>query len=53
MTIWQNKMLYNTGMEELPPMEILIRRIEAGEDRDKLVAEVGEWMVTEAESFLV
>ena len=39
-------------MEDLPPMEILIRRIEAGEDRDKLVAEMGEWMVAEAEEWI-
>ena len=39
-------------MEELPPMEILIRRIEAGEDRDTLVAEMGEWMVAEAEEWI-
>jgi hypothetical protein len=37
---------------ELPEMEQLIRRLEAGESRMDLVAEKGEWMVKEAESFL-
>ena len=45
-------------MEQLPAMEILIRKIEAiraGESKEtieQLKVEKGEWMVREAESFL-